>query len=137
MRGGVVVTGASTGIGRETARTLAAHGFHVFGTVRRSADADTLRAEGVTPVLMDVTDGASIAAGRQTVRTAPGEPPRGGGRGGAGRGGAAAGGGGEQRRRAGGRSPGVSPVGSATPRARGQRDRGRGRHPGLPARSAP
>jgi len=75
MRGGVVVTGASTGIGRETARTLAAHGFQVFGTVRRSADADTLRAEGVTPVLMDVTDGASIAAGRQTVRTALGERP--------------------------------------------------------------
>ncbi|MBI2615195.1 MAG: SDR family oxidoreductase [Gemmatimonadetes bacterium] len=75
MRGGVVVTGASSGIGRETARTLAAHRFEVFGTVRRSADADALRAEGITPILMDVTDGASIAAGRQAVRMALGERP--------------------------------------------------------------
>lgn len=75
MRGGVVVTGASTGIGRETATVLAARDFEVFGTVRRTSDADSLRTAGVTPVLMDVTDGASIAAARQTVRTALGQRP--------------------------------------------------------------
>jgi NAD(P)-dependent dehydrogenase (short-subunit alcohol dehydrogenase family) len=30
-----VITGISTGIGYETARTLAGRGFHVFGSVRR------------------------------------------------------------------------------------------------------
>jgi NAD(P)-dependent dehydrogenase (short-subunit alcohol dehydrogenase family) len=40
-----VITGVSTGIGYETARTLAGRGFHVFGSVRRSADADRLKAE--------------------------------------------------------------------------------------------
>jgi NAD(P)-dependent dehydrogenase (short-subunit alcohol dehydrogenase family) len=71
----VVVTGASTGIGRETARTLAAHGFEVFGTVRRPADAEGLRADGATPVLMDVTDGASIQAARRSVTAALGTRP--------------------------------------------------------------
>lgn len=75
MRGGVVVTGASTGIGRETARTLAAHGFGVYGTVRRGDDAGALRAEGITPLLMDVTDGASIRAAVQAARAALGVRP--------------------------------------------------------------
>lgn len=75
MPGGVVVTGASTGIGRETARTLAAHGFEVFGTVRRPLDAEALRSEGMTPVVMDVTDGTTVAAGAQAVRTALGDRP--------------------------------------------------------------
>jgi len=75
MRGGVLVTGASTGIGREAARLLLAHGYEVFGTVRRTSDAESLRSDGITPVLMDVTDGASIAAARQTVRAALGQRP--------------------------------------------------------------
>lgn len=68
-----MVTGASTGIGRETARRLATGGFEVFGTVRRAPDADSLRAEGIAPVFMDVTDGGSIAAARMTVLAALGE----------------------------------------------------------------
>lgn len=40
---GVLVTGCSSGIGRETAVELAAHGFTVFATVRKEADAENLR----------------------------------------------------------------------------------------------
>ena len=63
--GAVVVTGVSTGIGLATARVLAAHGVHVFGSVRRFADGDRLRAElgeRFTPLLFDVTDVAAINA---------------------------------------------------------------------------
>jgi short-subunit dehydrogenase len=52
-----VITGVSTGIGYETARTLAGRGFHVFGSVRRSADADQLKAElgdQFTPLQFDL-----------------------------------------------------------------------------------
>ena len=63
--GAVVVTGVSTGIGLATARVLATHGVHIFGSVRRFADADRLRAElgeRFTPLLFDVTDVAAINA---------------------------------------------------------------------------
>jgi NAD(P)-dependent dehydrogenase (short-subunit alcohol dehydrogenase family) len=40
---GVLITGCSSGIGRETAVKLAKHGFTVFATVRKEADADNLR----------------------------------------------------------------------------------------------
>ena len=75
-RGAVVITGASTGIGRATARHLDALGFAVFAGVRREQDGDKLRAdasERLTPVLIDVTDGASIRAAAATVEQAVGE----------------------------------------------------------------
>jgi len=39
----VVVTGASTGIGRATVVELVSAGYQVFATVRREADAESLR----------------------------------------------------------------------------------------------
>src|SRR5690349_1554945 len=57
--GAVVITGASTGIGRATALALSRAGFHVYAGVRRPADGVALRslAEGeLTPVILDVTD---------------------------------------------------------------------------------
>ena len=57
MKGGVVVTGASTGIGAAIAQELAGRGSRVFGTVRRPEDGAALEGAGVTPVPMDVTDG--------------------------------------------------------------------------------
>lgn len=59
----VVVTGASTGIGRATALRLAGAGHTVLAGVRRDADADGLRAEHrrIEPVLMDVTDADGVA----------------------------------------------------------------------------
>jgi NAD(P)-dependent dehydrogenase (short-subunit alcohol dehydrogenase family) len=69
----VVVTGASTGIGRGCALVLAQQGFRVFGSVRNLADADRLKAEmGATPLIFDVTDAAAVAAAARAVETALG-----------------------------------------------------------------
>jgi hypothetical protein len=60
-----VITGVSTGIGYETARTLAGRGFHVFGSVRRAFDADRLKAElgdQFTPLQFDLRDPQAIRA---------------------------------------------------------------------------
>ena len=70
------MTGASSGIGRACALLLAAQGFHVFAGVRKERDGDALReaaAGQLTPLLVDVTDTASIAAARDTVARAVGE----------------------------------------------------------------
>ena len=59
----VVITGVSTGIGHDAARTLVARGYHVFGSVRRAADGERIQAElgdGFTPLLLDVTDDAAV-----------------------------------------------------------------------------
>ncbi|TQS46490.1 SDR family NAD(P)-dependent oxidoreductase [Cryptosporangium phraense] len=58
----IVVTGASTGMGAASARELAGRGFHVLAGVRRERDGEALRADGVEPVLLDITDSAQIAA---------------------------------------------------------------------------
>jgi NAD(P)-dependent dehydrogenase (short-subunit alcohol dehydrogenase family) len=66
----VVVTGASTGIGRTTALRLDAGGWRVFAGVRRPSDAEELSAVGsnqLIPVMLDITDPAQIAAARQSV----------------------------------------------------------------------
>ncbi|MEV6642577.1 SDR family oxidoreductase [Amycolatopsis sp. NPDC051371] len=51
----MVVTGASTGLGAATARELAARGYHVLAGVRRETDAAAIRADGVEPVILDIT----------------------------------------------------------------------------------
>jgi NAD(P)-dependent dehydrogenase (short-subunit alcohol dehydrogenase family) len=69
----VVVTGASTGIGWASARMLLDRGFRVFGSVRKQADADRLRAEfgaNFTPLIFDVTDEAAVLAAAREVRAA-------------------------------------------------------------------
>ena len=71
----VVVTGASTGIGWGCVKVLTASGFHVFGSVRRQADADRLSKEfgtSFTPLIFDVTDHAAVAAGAKLVAAALG-----------------------------------------------------------------
>ena len=59
----VVVTGASTGIGRAVTQVLIQRGLHVFASVRRTVDAEGLVAafgDGVTPLVFDVTDEAAV-----------------------------------------------------------------------------
>jgi len=71
----VVVTGASTGIGWSCAEELTKAGFHVFATVRKTEDADRLRAalgNRVTPLIMDVTDSDAVKAAGREVRAALG-----------------------------------------------------------------
>jgi NAD(P)-dependent dehydrogenase (short-subunit alcohol dehydrogenase family) len=51
----IVVSGASTGIGAATARRLASKGFHVLAGVRTPHDADSIRTDGIEPVLLDIT----------------------------------------------------------------------------------
>jgi NAD(P)-dependent dehydrogenase (short-subunit alcohol dehydrogenase family) len=71
--GTVVITGASTGIGRATALLLDSRGFEVFATVRSDRDAASLRRSGsgrIIPVHLDVTEQPSIDALAETVRHA-------------------------------------------------------------------
>lgn len=67
----VMITGVSTGIGYGTAQELLAHGYQVFGSVRKQADAERLQQElgkGFIPLLLDVTDEAAILAGAEQVK---------------------------------------------------------------------
>ena len=74
----VVITGVSSGIGRGAARVLVKNGYRVFGSVRRQADADSVRqelGEAFVPLLLDVTDVETLKAGAAVVREAlAGEP---------------------------------------------------------------
>jgi NAD(P)-dependent dehydrogenase (short-subunit alcohol dehydrogenase family) len=65
----VVITGASSGIGRASAVRLARSGFRVYAGIRAAADAAALRAEhpAIEPIAIDVTDAAAIAAARQRL----------------------------------------------------------------------
>lgn len=66
----VIVTGASTGIGRATALRLDASGWRVFAGIRDPAAAESLRAAGserLTPLILDVTDPEQIAAAAARV----------------------------------------------------------------------
>jgi NAD(P)-dependent dehydrogenase (short-subunit alcohol dehydrogenase family) len=71
----VVVTGASTGIGRACALALDADGFRVYAGVRRDEDGRALR-EACTrlePVHIDVTDADSIASMTERVTRETGD----------------------------------------------------------------
>jgi NAD(P)-dependent dehydrogenase (short-subunit alcohol dehydrogenase family) len=77
-RATVVVTGASTGIGRACALHLAGRRFEVLAGVRREEDGERLReAAGtngrLTPVRLDITDGASVAEAAGTVAERTGQ----------------------------------------------------------------
>jgi NAD(P)-dependent dehydrogenase (short-subunit alcohol dehydrogenase family) len=58
----VFVTGASRGIGRATVEKLAGSGWEVLAGVRRAEDGEAIAGPHVTPVVLDITDDAQLAA---------------------------------------------------------------------------
>jgi len=69
--GGIVVTGASTGIGRHAALALAKKGYVVYAGCRKESDMASLRAEGIdtlVPVLIDVTSQATLKRAYKKVQ---------------------------------------------------------------------
>jgi len=69
----VMITGASTGIGRACALRLDEAGARVFAGVRNESDGDALKrnaSDALTPVLIDVTLPETIASARDTVAEA-------------------------------------------------------------------
>ncbi|MBM7517966.1 oxidoreductase [Nocardioides nitrophenolicus] len=62
-----LVTGASSGIGEATALELAGAGFTVYAAARRVDRMEHLRAAGIRPIAMDVTDESSMLAGVEQV----------------------------------------------------------------------
>lgn len=66
----VLITGASTGIGRASALRLDAEGWRVFAGVRREEDAASLQAAGsdrLVPLMLDVTDSGQVAAAAERI----------------------------------------------------------------------
>jgi NAD(P)-dependent dehydrogenase (short-subunit alcohol dehydrogenase family) len=62
MRGTVLITGASSGIGLDAARTLKARGWRVLATCRKPEDCARLAAEGLESFPLDLADDAGLAA---------------------------------------------------------------------------
>lgn len=70
MSTGIVISGASTGIGAASAALLAEKGFVVFAGVRNETDAQRLAglSSNVRPVMLDVTKRESLEGAAQLVR---------------------------------------------------------------------
>ncbi|MDR6762108.1 short-subunit dehydrogenase [Flavobacterium sp. 2755] len=65
----VLVTGASAGIGKETAKHLAANNYIVYGAARRVDKMKDLAQLGIKCIEMDVTNDASMLNGINTITT--------------------------------------------------------------------
>lgn len=66
----IVISGASTGIGRHAAEFLAAKGYEVYAGVRKTADADDITQLNIPhlhPLLLDVTSHDSVVKARNTI----------------------------------------------------------------------
>lgn len=68
----ILLTGASSGIGFDTAAALAQQGHKVYAAARRVEMIEPLRPLGVVPLKMDVTDEASMQSAVQTLLDAEG-----------------------------------------------------------------
>lgn len=59
----ILITGCSSGIGLDAARTLHTRGWHVLATCRDPADCEKLTAEGLESFPLDYSDEQSVQAG--------------------------------------------------------------------------
>ncbi len=76
MSQSILITGASTGIGRACAERMAKRDFRVFCGVRKESDATDLRAgdnPNLVPVYIDVTDSDAITRARSEIEATTGE----------------------------------------------------------------
>jgi NAD(P)-dependent dehydrogenase (short-subunit alcohol dehydrogenase family) len=76
--GGVVITGASTGIGKECALYLDQRGYRVFAGVRKASDGEALTKVGssrLSPVILDVTDARTVSDAAMQVERSLAELP--------------------------------------------------------------
>ncbi len=72
MTQSILITGCSSGIGLDAARTLQARGWQVFASCRKEKDVERLGAEGLTSLRLDHDDPASIHAATHAVLEATG-----------------------------------------------------------------
>ena len=66
----VLITGASSGIGKETAKLLLQDDYIVYAAARRVEKMEDLKALGAIPIKMDVTDEANMVGGIQQIESA-------------------------------------------------------------------
>lgn len=63
----ILITGASSGIGFDAAQTLARQGHKIYAAARRIELMEPLKADGITPLSLDVTDEESMQRCVQAV----------------------------------------------------------------------
>lgn len=68
----ILITGCSSGIGADAARTLSRRGWRVFASARKAQDVERLAGEGLEALRLDYADEASIQATMERVLTAAG-----------------------------------------------------------------
>lgn len=68
----VLITGVSSGMGKETALLLAKEGYRVYGTARNTEHMKDLEKAGVSLLSIDVTDEESMSSGIQKLLQAEG-----------------------------------------------------------------
>lgn len=64
----IVVTGASSGIGKELALSLQQHGYTVLATVRSAKDHEALKKLGLATLTLELADEDSVANAIETIR---------------------------------------------------------------------
>ncbi len=66
----VLITGVSSGIGYAIAQSFLENGYHVFGSVRKEADAERVKSqfgEAFTPLIFDITDEEAIVRAKELM----------------------------------------------------------------------